>query len=249
MQNDNLEQLEFDKEFLLKIHKVEGILRDVEHTRNCRNCLLLYSCVIETESEDLKNRLLELIDHPDIHSLTSFETVFRNAREIQNPSKYNNGVGKYKADDEVQLERQKRENLFRTSSVNRRADVSTFQNLTGKNISVSPSLDTIKDATVDKITKNKLSKIAELRNKDSELELKGTILDELKRFETQTKDGNKLDVGIWLYKDDTASIELTLFNQQNENIMVGHEYRIHGGFITEYKGKLQLKVSRNGSID
>ena len=99
------------------------------------------------------------------------------------------------------------------------------------------------------MNKNKFSKIAELRNKDSELELKGTILDELKRFETQTKDGNKLDIGKWLYKDDTASIELTLFNEQNDNIKVGNEYTIHDGFINEFMGKLQLKVSRNGSID
>ena len=241
LEKNNLDQAEFDREFLLKVQKVEGILRDVEHTRNCRNCLLLYSCVMETESEDLKNRLLELIDHPDIHRLTSFETVFRNAREIQNPSKYNNGVGKYKADDEVQLERKNQEAKFRTSTVNRGTDVSTFQSIAGKTTCCS--------TTDHKITNRKFSKIAELRNKDNELELTGDIVEEMERFETVGKDGNKLDIGKWLYKDDTASIELTLFNQQNDNIKVGNEYKIHSGFVTEYNRKLQLKVSRNGSID
>lgn len=50
-------------------------------------------------------------------------------------------------------------------------------------------------------------------------------------------------------KDETGSINLTLWNDDVEKVQVGDTVEIKNGFVSEWKGKLQITTGRNGNLE
>jgi len=49
-------------------------------------------------------------------------------------------------------------------------------------------------------------------------------------------------------KDSSGEIKLTLWNEQIDLIEEGQTVKIENGWVSEYKGELQLGTGRNGTI-
>ena len=48
--------------------------------------------------------------------------------------------------------------------------------------------------------------------------------------------------------DDTGSIKLTLWNEQIDQINVNDNIKIENGYITAFKGEIQLNVGKYGKL-
>jgi replication factor A1 len=48
--------------------------------------------------------------------------------------------------------------------------------------------------------------------------------------------------------DETGSIKMTLWNEQIEMVNVGDNVKIDNGYITSFKGEIQLNVGKFGSL-
>lgn len=50
-------------------------------------------------------------------------------------------------------------------------------------------------------------------------------------------------------KDDSGEIKLTLWNDQVDQVNVGDKVQITNGYVSEYKGELQLSTGKFGKIE
>ncbi|MGD0070319.1 MAG: OB-fold nucleic acid binding domain-containing protein [Candidatus Bathyarchaeia archaeon] len=48
--------------------------------------------------------------------------------------------------------------------------------------------------------------------------------------------------------DETGSIKLTLWNEQIDQVNVGDNIKIDNGYITSFKGEIQLNVGKFGKL-
>jgi replication factor A1 len=48
--------------------------------------------------------------------------------------------------------------------------------------------------------------------------------------------------------DETGSIKLTLWNEQIEQVNVGDNVQIENGYVTSFKGEIQLNVGKFGKM-
>lgn len=48
--------------------------------------------------------------------------------------------------------------------------------------------------------------------------------------------------------DETGSIKLSLWNEQIEKIHVGDNIKVTNGYVTTYKGEIQLNVGKFGAL-
>jgi replication factor A1 len=48
--------------------------------------------------------------------------------------------------------------------------------------------------------------------------------------------------------DETGSIKLTLWNEQIEQVNVGNKVKIDNGYVTSFKGEIQLNVGKFGTM-
>ena len=48
--------------------------------------------------------------------------------------------------------------------------------------------------------------------------------------------------------DETGSVKLTLWNEQIDQVNVGDNIKIENGYITSFKGEIQLNVGKFGKL-
>ncbi len=48
--------------------------------------------------------------------------------------------------------------------------------------------------------------------------------------------------------DETGSIKLTLWNEQIDQVNVDNTVKIENGYVTSFKGEIQLNVGRYGTL-
>ena len=48
--------------------------------------------------------------------------------------------------------------------------------------------------------------------------------------------------------DETGSIKLTLWNEQIDQVNVGNKVKIENGYVTSFKGEVQLNVGKYGVL-
>jgi len=48
--------------------------------------------------------------------------------------------------------------------------------------------------------------------------------------------------------DDSGNIKLTLWNEQINQVQVGDKIRIENGYVTSFKGEIQLNVGKYGKL-
>ena len=92
-------------------------------------------------------------------------------------------------------------------------------------------------------------KIKELRDGMKRINIKGTVTEKsdtrevTSRFKDQT-----YRVSTAIMSDETGTIKLTLWNDQIEMVNVNDIIRIENGYITSFRGEIQLNVGKFGTL-
>jgi replication factor A1 len=93
-----------------------------------------------------------------------------------------------------------------------------------------------------------MTKVNELQARTGKVELTGTItkIDEARTFDKFGQAGRVANARI---KDDTGEVTLTLWNEQIDQVKTGDVVTIHNGWVSEYRGELQLGTGKFGQLE
>jgi len=91
-------------------------------------------------------------------------------------------------------------------------------------------------------------KIAQLKNKMKRVDLKAKIIKILPVKRVMTRFGDWAKFTNLEIADETGSIQLNLWNNQLLNHDVGDTIEISNGYVTQYRGQLQLRLGRKGTL-
>ena len=91
-------------------------------------------------------------------------------------------------------------------------------------------------------------KINELRLGMSKINLTAKVVDVSEPKNVMTKLGYQTRVATAIIEDDTGKIPLTLWGRKIDEIGEGDTIEIKNGYISEFRGELQLNVPRKGEI-
>ncbi len=92
-------------------------------------------------------------------------------------------------------------------------------------------------------------KVKELRDGMKRVNIKGTVTEKsdprevTSRFKDQT-----YRVATVVMADETGTIKLTLWNDQIEMVNVNDVVRIENGYVTSFRGEIQLNVGKFGTL-
>lgn len=91
--------------------------------------------------------------------------------------------------------------------------------------------------------------IKELRDGMKRVEVEGKIVEKgnPRQVQSRFKD-ESYNVADAVVADDTGSIKLTLWNEQIDQINVNDNIKIENGYITSFKGEIQLNVGKYGKL-
>ena len=94
----------------------------------------------------------------------------------------------------------------------------------------------------------KTLKINELRIGTNNISLTAKVIGISEPREVMTKLGYRTKVATATVEDDTGKIDLTLWGRQVDEINEGNVIEITNGYISEFRGNLQINVPRKGEI-
>jgi replication factor A1 len=91
-------------------------------------------------------------------------------------------------------------------------------------------------------------KVSELKPKQGNVEIVVKIAEvgEVREFSKFGKQGR---VATAIAEDETGKINLTLWNEQIDQVKQGDSVHIKNGFISEWQGEKQLTTGRMGSLE
>ncbi|MAE13494.1 hypothetical protein CMO92_02930 [Candidatus Woesearchaeota archaeon] len=92
-------------------------------------------------------------------------------------------------------------------------------------------------------------KISELVPKQGNVELEEvevTEKGEIREFSKFGKPGRVCNITV---KDDTGSVQMTLWNEQIDEVKEGDKLKITDGWVGEWQGEKQLSTGRNGKFE
>ena len=93
-----------------------------------------------------------------------------------------------------------------------------------------------------------MTKINELKLGMNDISLTAKVNDVSEPRSVKTRMGYTTNVATATIEDDSGTIPLTLWSKQIEEIGEGDTVQIIGGYISEFKGELQLNVPRKGEL-
>ena len=92
-------------------------------------------------------------------------------------------------------------------------------------------------------------KIKDLRNGMRRVDVTGKIMEISEpRQVTSRYSGKTHKVATAILKDDSGSIKLTLWNDQIDQVSVNDTVQIENGYITSFRGEIQLNVGKYGKL-
>jgi replication factor A1 len=92
-------------------------------------------------------------------------------------------------------------------------------------------------------------KINELRNGMRGVNVQAKVEEKHETREVQSRFKNEtLNVADAVIRDETGSIKLTLWNEQIDQVNVDDVVRIENGYVTSFKGEIQLNIGRYGKL-
>jgi replication factor A1 len=94
----------------------------------------------------------------------------------------------------------------------------------------------------------KQRKISELYYRMRGINVKAKIIEIPPAQQVQTRFGTKVYVSNVKITDETGSIRLSLWNNQIDKIQVGDEIELKNCYIFRYRGELQLRLGRKGTL-
>lgn len=91
--------------------------------------------------------------------------------------------------------------------------------------------------------------IKDLRNGDKRVTVVANVMEkgETREVRSRYKD-ETYQVADAIVADETGSIKLTLWNEQIEEVNVGDKVKIENGYVTSFKGEIQLNVGKYGTM-
>jgi len=92
-------------------------------------------------------------------------------------------------------------------------------------------------------------RIGQLRYKMKRVDLKAKIIEIPPTQRVMTKYGHKAKVTNIKIADDTGSIRLSLWNKGIDGLHVGDNVEIENSYVARYRGELQLRLGRKGTIN
>jgi len=92
-------------------------------------------------------------------------------------------------------------------------------------------------------------KIVELRNGDKRVSVEAKVVEKGKPRQVMSKYGTETySVADAVVADDSGSIKLTLWNEQIAQVNVNDRIKIENGYVTSFKGEVQLNVGKYGKL-
>ena len=82
----------------------------------------------------------------------------------------------------------------------------------------------------------------------SRVDVTATVLQMSEPRDVTTRRGEQMRVATARIKDDSSEINLTLWNEQIEQVKVGSSVKIENGYTTSFRGETQLNVGRYGKL-
>jgi replication factor A1 len=91
--------------------------------------------------------------------------------------------------------------------------------------------------------------IKELRNGMKRVTVEANVMEkgEPREVRSRYKDETYM-VADAIVADETGSIKLTLWNEQIDQVNVGNKVKIENGYVTSFKGEIQLNVGKYGTL-
>jgi len=91
--------------------------------------------------------------------------------------------------------------------------------------------------------------IKDLRNGMKRVTVEANVVEkgETREVRSRYKD-ETYNVADAVVADETGSIKLTLWNEQIDQIEVGNRIKIENGYVTSFKGEIQLNVGKFGTM-
>ena len=93
-------------------------------------------------------------------------------------------------------------------------------------------------------------KIKELRDRMKKVNVVAKVTEKSDPREVQSRYKNETyRVADALVSDDTGTIKLTLWNEQIDQVNVGDTVKIENGYITSFRGEIQLNAGKYGTLN
>ncbi len=91
-------------------------------------------------------------------------------------------------------------------------------------------------------------KIAELRPATSNATVSGEVVSVEEPREVLTRYGKKTRVANATLRDDSGEIVLSLWGEDIDKVSVGSQVNIENGWVSEYKGNMQISPGKYGKM-
>jgi len=91
--------------------------------------------------------------------------------------------------------------------------------------------------------------IGELRDGAKRVDITATVVEKGNTREVQSRYKDETyKVASAVVADDSGNIKLTLWNEQIDQLQVGDKIRVENGYVTSFKGEIQLNVGKYGKL-
>lgn len=91
--------------------------------------------------------------------------------------------------------------------------------------------------------------INELRDGARRVNIEGRVVEKGNTREVQSRYRSEtLRVADAVVEDDSGNMKLTLWNEQIDQVQVGDKIRIENGYVTSFKGEIQLNIGKFGKL-
>ncbi len=81
------------------------------------------------------------------------------------------------------------------------------------------------------------------------VEVEADVVDKGNTRQVQSRmSGETFNVADVVVQDETGNIKLTLWNEQIDQVNVGDRIKIENGYVTSFKGEIQLNVGKYGKL-
>ena len=92
-------------------------------------------------------------------------------------------------------------------------------------------------------------KIGELRDGAKRVDIEAQVVEKESTREVQSRYKDETyRVASAVVGDDSGNIKLTLWNEQIDQVRVGDKIRIENGYVTSFRGEIQLNVGKFGKL-
>ncbi len=93
------------------------------------------------------------------------------------------------------------------------------------------------------------TEIKDLQDGAKKVSVQGKIVEKDNIREVKSKFGDcTYRMADAVLADETGSIKLTLWNEQIEQVNVGDNVQVENGYVTSFKGEIQLNVGKFGKL-